>query len=36
VDALIALSDALESQLKERAGVQSKFKVAVVKNVGMG
>jgi type I restriction enzyme S subunit len=36
VDALMALCDALESRLKERAGMQSKFADAVVKNVGTG
>jgi type I restriction enzyme S subunit len=34
VDALMALCDALESRLKERAGVQSKFTDAVVMKVG--
>jgi type I restriction enzyme, S subunit len=34
VDALMTLCDALEAQLKERAGIQNKFADAVVKNVG--
>ncbi|MEN6442583.1 MAG: hypothetical protein ABFC71_02385 [Methanoregula sp.] len=34
VDALMALCDALESQLKERAGVQGRLAGAVVKQVG--
>ena len=33
VDALMALCDALESQLKERAGVQGRLANAIVKNV---
>jgi len=33
VDALMALCDALESQLKERAGVQGRLAGAVVKMV---
>jgi len=36
VDALMALCDALESRLKERAAIQTKFTEAVVKNVGTG
>jgi len=34
VDALMALCDALESRLKERAGVQSRFADSIVKMVG--
>jgi len=33
VDALMALCDALESQLKERAGMQGRLAGAVVKQV---
>ncbi len=36
VDALMALCDALEARLKERAQVQTKFTGAVVKNIVMG
>jgi type I restriction enzyme S subunit len=36
VDALMALCDALEARLKERAGIQTKFTDAVVKNIGTG
>jgi type I restriction enzyme S subunit len=36
VDALMALCDNLEARLKERAGIQTKFTDAVVKNVGTG
>jgi type I restriction enzyme S subunit len=33
VDALMALCDALEARLKERAGVQGLYAVAVVKGI---
>jgi type I restriction enzyme S subunit len=36
VDALMALCDQLEAQLKERAGMQGKFADAVVKSIGTG
>jgi len=36
VNALMALCDALESRLKERAAIQTKFTDAIVKNVGTG
>ncbi|MFA4825650.1 MAG: restriction endonuclease subunit S [Methanoregula sp.] len=36
VDALMALCDALELRLKERATIQSKFADAVVKSIGLG
>jgi type I restriction enzyme S subunit len=36
VDALMALCNTLETRLKERAGIQTKFTDAVVKNVGTG
>ena len=36
VDALMALCDQLEAQLKERAGMQGKFTDAVVKSIGTG
>jgi len=36
VDALMALCDVIESRLKERAAIQTKFTDAVVKNAGMG
>ena len=36
VDALMALCDALEARLKERAAVQEKFAVAVVKHIAGG
>ncbi|MDO8873189.1 MAG: restriction endonuclease subunit S [Methanoregula sp.] len=36
VDALMALCDALEVRLKERAGILTKFTDVVVKNVGTG
>jgi len=36
VDALMALCDALESRLKERAGVQGRLAGAVVKQVAGG
>ncbi|MDP3446356.1 MAG: restriction endonuclease subunit S, partial [Ignavibacteria bacterium] len=36
VDALMALCDALESRLKERAGVQGRLANAIVKEIGVG